>query len=124
MRHSPPPRSFVLRAAVAGGYAYLDTDVKARITLSAYFPTRPRPSATTQEITGPYDNTFEAPLAIEEVDMWTSCGTSHTLQARESVRVDNSTPPREGYLNLPSLDSIDSTDAQLLLTIEDRACEP
>ena len=118
--HSPQGLSYSVTNFYYQGYAFLEQGVSGRQLASYYFQGNPVKSAQVRtELVGPKDDTY---LFTDEVPItdtvWSPCGADRDLNIVTRVRLQNSTPRRNGYMNLSSIDG----SAKLVVKLAWRTC--
>jgi hypothetical protein len=105
--HSPNGLSYSVQSFYYSGFAFLEEGVTASQTASYYFQGRrldPAKTARTN-LTGPYDDQFSFLDDIEVGDAtWSECGTQRDLNINTRLRVQNTDPGKDGYINLTAID--------------------
>lgn len=129
--NSPAGLSYAVTSFYYQGTAVLDPGVRASLSAYYSFPGQ-RVSATVdgsplgvvkEDIYGPYDKgyLFEDNLRSSDY-VYSECGTTRVLQIVTKLSLENTTPRRNGYVNLAALDG--STRGSIVLKFATRACRP
>ena len=119
--HSPQGLSFSVQSFYYQGYAFLEKGQSARQTAQYYFQGDPVNAGNARtDIKGPYDDEylFEDNVGITDT-VWSPCGTSRDLNIVTRLRLQNSSPKKDGYANLSSVDGT----AKLVLKLAWRECK-
>ena len=120
--HSPQGLSYSVTNFYYQGYAFLEQGVSGRQLASYYFQGNPVKQAQVRtELRGPMDDTY---LFTDEVPItdtvWSPCGADRDLNIVTRLRLQNSSPRRNGYMNLSSIDG----SAKLVVKLAWRTCTP
>jgi hypothetical protein len=119
--HSPQGLSYTVTNFYYQGYAFLEEGVRGSQLASYYFQGNPVQQAQQRtELVGPVDDTY---LFSDEVPItdtvWSPCGADRDLNIVTRVRLQNSSPRRNGYMNLSSIDG----SAKLVVKLAWRTCD-
>lgn len=99
---SKKPVSYAVQTFSFEGYAQLQAGVSARVLANYYFQGNPKQDARDEmELTGEYDKeyAFSQNIALPE-QVWSDCGLERDLNVRTTVRVLNTTPGKDGKVNV------------------------
>ncbi|MET0340479.1 MAG: DUF4360 domain-containing protein [Polyangiales bacterium] len=118
--HTPQGLSFSVTNFYYAGYALLEQGITGRQFASYYFQGNPVQQAQVRtDLSGPYDSSY---LFTDEVPItdtvWSPCGTTRDLNVVTRLRLQNSNPRRNGYMNLSAIDG----SAKLVVKLAWREC--
>jgi hypothetical protein len=105
--HSPQGLSYAITSFYYSGYAFLEQGVTARQSARYWFQGNPLPPTNSNrvDIVGPADRSFLFQDSIETKDqVYSACGTQRDLNVNTRLQVINSSPKRNGYANIASID--------------------
>jgi hypothetical protein len=120
--HSPQGLSYSVQEFYYGGYAFLEDGVNARVISNYYFQGNPadnqQPETT---FVGPKDDTYliqDTRNQIEAKPVWSPCGVDRNLNVNTTLRLLNSNPRKNGYVNVSAVDG----STKLVLKLSWRRC--
>ncbi|MET0342031.1 MAG: DUF4360 domain-containing protein [Polyangiales bacterium] len=118
--HSPQGLSYTVEDFYYGGYLYLEPGVSARQQSNYYFQGSPDEGAEiVTDIEGPQDKSFLVQDTRENVNFVRSrCGEEQTLNVRATLRLRNSNPRGNGYINVAAIDG----STKLVLKLSWKRC--
>lgn len=105
--HSPGGLSYSVSQFHYSGYSFLEQGVSGRQFASYYFQGNPvERDEVRSTLVGPFDDTYLFSDKIELADavVWSPCGTTRDLNIVTRLRVQNSSPRRNGYMNMSAVD--------------------
>lgn len=104
--HSEVPFSFAVSGLVYSGYAFLESGVRGRQTVKAYFHGVPASMSDEHrtDLTGPVDRKYRFEKIVPAEDLiWAPCGRDRNLQIVTRLVVQKPKNQGAGYLNLSAL---------------------
>lgn len=118
--HSPQGLSYSVESFYYSGYSYLEQGVTGRQIANYYFQGNPvNADEARTDLVGNYDDTYLFTDKVELADtVWSPCGLDRDLNITTRIRLQNSSPKRNGYMNLTAVDG----SAKLELKLAWRTC--
>ena len=119
---SPRGIAFSLPSIYYGGYALLEQGVRGQQSASyAFRGQSQRVGAPARQLSGPYDDAFlfEHGQSSGNSRPWSPCGYDRVVNVNTQLRLQNSSPRRNGYMNLSAVDG----QTKLIVRLAWRGCQ-
>jgi hypothetical protein len=122
--HSPNGLSYSVSQFYYMGYVFLEEGVKARQNARYYFQGNPVAAEQIRaDLIGPKDDTylFEDKVGTTDTVIWSPCGVDRNLYIDTTLRLQNSTPRRNGYVNVANVNA--NTETKIVFNLAWKKCD-